>query len=64
MVRTRALRILKLRVEDQPSGRSRFSVEFLENPVAQLFFWTAKVHRPDGVRTKHCIHPFEPPAYK
>jgi hypothetical protein len=49
---------------DSSLKQERFSAEFLENLVVQLSVRMAKVHRPDGVHTKHCGHPFEPPAYK
>jgi hypothetical protein len=49
---------------DAALKQERFSAEFSENPVTQLSVWTAKVHRPDGIRTKHYSRPFEPSAYK
>jgi hypothetical protein len=52
---------------DRPDAalkQERFSTEFSENPVVQLSVRTAKVHRPDVVRTKHCSRPFYTSAYK
>jgi hypothetical protein len=54
-------------VSHRPHGalkQERFSAEFSKNPVAQLSVWTAKVHHPDSVHTKHCSRPFESSAYK
>jgi hypothetical protein len=40
--------------------QERFSVKISKILVAQLFVWTAHVHRPDGTRIFHSSRPFEP----
>jgi hypothetical protein len=69
--------IWKLLVADvRPSGqlchpvrtrllnRKDFSRKLLKNPVLLLSVQTAQVHRPDGVRTYYCSHPFCTSSYK
>jgi hypothetical protein len=49
---------------DTALKQERFLAKIMKFSVAQLSIRTAHVHRPDGVRTYHNSHPFEPSAYK